>query len=646
MHTMPPAPFTVPVALLAGLLAGLPASGAAQAQAAAPANARTTPQANAQAKPRAKAEARGDARRQARAAAKPMVLEAKRFLAQTETRLASLDADQARAGWVAAHFPNDDSAALAAHAGALRLAAASEAALAARRFNGLNLSNTDARKLRLLQRTLALPDPQARADYVAARAALAGAYGKAGYCPAAGRPCPAPGEPETVLATSRDPAKLQAAWTGWHAQASAYKERYAGFVQLSNRGARAMGYADTGELWRAGHDMPPGEFTFEMERLWLQVRPLYEALHEYARYKLRVAYGPDVVPLTGPVPAHLFGDMWGRTWDNIYPLLAPAQGAAGADLARMLEKNGTTPARMDAYAEDFYTSLGLPKLPAAFQECAPPATPRGRDAIHHATAWPAGADDACIGMPASAAAGDFAARYRALGHAYYLLAWQDQPVLFRHGAGDGFDEAVGDAIALSITPGYLHGIGLMQDEPDAQADIGELLRRALSKVPVLPFAYSVDRWRWDVQAGTTQPADYDLAWWQSREHYMGMRRPGTARFGSGDGFDAGAEYHVPADVPYAGHFIAGVLQFQLHRALCREAGHEGPLHRCSIHGSAKAGRKLQAMMQLGSSKPWQEALKAVSGEERLDGDALLEYFAPLKTWLDEQNRILASQQKG
>ncbi|WBS01939.1 M2 family metallopeptidase [Pseudoduganella sp. SL102] len=605
-------------------------------------------------KPEKKAQAKGaastavKARPAARASAGPTLADAKRFLAQTEAKFDRLNAEQARADWVGANFITDDTEAIAAYFGELQLDAAGQAALAARRYNhpGLarSLSNSDARKLKLLQLTLMLSDPKERAAYAAARAALSGAYGKAKYCPTDGRPCMPLGELEKILATSRDPARLLDAWSGWHAQSPAYRDRYADFVQLSNKGAREMGYADTGALWRSGYDMPPEEFAFEMERLWLQVKPLYEALHEYTRYKLRAAYGPKVVPLTGPIPAHLFGNMWSQTWDNIYPLLQPASGASGFDLTKVLEKRKTTPKQMTEYAERFYTSLGMPKLPATFWERSLLAKPRDREVVCHASAWTIdGQDDVRIKMCINPTAEDFAVIHHELGHVYYFLAYRDQPVLFRNGANDGFHEAIGDTVALSITPAYLKRIGLMDEDPDPKAQIGDLLRRALSKVAVLPWAYMVDRWRWDVYAGATQPADYDRSWWQLREQYMGIGRPLPPQAG---GFDAGAKYHVPADVPYARYFLANLLQFQFHRALCREAGHEGPLHACSIHGNEKAGKKLRAMLELGTSKPWPEALKAISGEDRIDGGALLEYFAPLKAWLDEQNRLLAAQQKG
>jgi peptidyl-dipeptidase A len=511
-----------------------------------------------------------------KAPARPSLAEAKRFLAQTEAQFDKLNADQARAEWVGANFITGDTEAIAAYFGELQLDAAGQAALAARRFNGLNISNTDARKMKLLQLTLMLSDPKERAAYAAARAALTGAYGKAKYCPAGGKPCMPLGELEKILATSRDPAKLLDAWSGWHAQAPAWKGRYAEFVHLSNKGAREMGYADTGALWRSGYDMPPDDFAFEMERLWLQVKPLYEALHEYTRYRLRAAYGPDVVPLSGPIPAHLFGNMWSQTWDNIYPLLQPKSGAAGFDLTKVLEQRKTTPKQMTEYAERFYTSLGMPKLPATFWERSLLTKPRDRDVVCHASAWTIdGQDDVRIKMCINPTAEDFAVIHHELGHVYYFLAYRDQPVLFRNGANDGFHEAIGDTVALSVTPAYLKRIGLMNDDPDPGAEMGELLRRALSKVAVLPWAYMVDRWRWDVYAGTTQPADYDRSWWQLREQYMGIRRPVPAPEG---GFDAGAKYHVPADVPYARYFLANLLQFQFHRALCREAGHEGPLH--------------------------------------------------------------------
>jgi peptidyl-dipeptidase A len=576
-------------------------------------------------------------------AAKPTAAEAERFLADTEAKLNKLNNEQSRAAWVGSNFITDDTEGIASYFAERYLTASGEAAIGARRFNGLKLPAESARKIMLLQQTLVFADPKEREQYAQLQAAMNGAYGKAKYCSTPDN-CMALGEMEKVLATSHDEAKLKEMWVGWHAQSPSYKQKYIDYVALSNKGAQQMGFADTGVMWRSQYDMPPEAFAAEMERLWQQVKPLYDSLLTYTRYKLRATYGPDVVPLDGPIPSHLFGNMWSQNWSNLYPLLKPTTGASSYDLTKVLEQRKTDAKQMTRYAEGFYTSLGMQKLPASFWERSLLTKPRDRDVVCHASAWPLNEkDDVRIKMCITPTAEDFTVIHHELGHIYYFLAYTRQPFLFRNGANDGFHEAIGDTVALSITPSYLKQIGLMDQEPDVTADIPQLLERALSKVAILPFAYSVDKWRWDVYSGKTKPADYDNSWWQLREQYMGMKRP--APINGTSGFDAGAKYHVAADVPYARYFLADMLQFQFHRALCREAGYTGPLNRCSVYGNAKAGAKLQQMLALGASKPWPEALKAISGEDKIDGNALLEYFAPLKTWLDQQNAALAAAEK-
>jgi peptidyl-dipeptidase A len=576
-------------------------------------------------------------------ATKPTAAEADRFLADTETKLNQLNNEQARAAWVGSNFITDDTEAIASYFAERYLTTSGEAAIGARRFNGLKLSPESARKIMLLQQTLVFADPKEREQYAQLQAALNGAYGKAKYCPSTGD-CMALGDMEKVLASSHDEAKLKEMWLGWHAQSVSYKQKYVDYIALSNKGAKQMGFADTGAMWRSQYDMPPEAFATEMERLWQQVKPLYDSLHTYTRYKLRATYGADVVPLTGPIPSHLFGNMWSQNWNNLYPILKPATDASGYDLSKVLEQRKTDAKQMTTYAEGFYTSLGMQKLPDTFWERSLLTKPRDRDVVCHASAWPMNEkDDVRIKMCITPTAEDFSTIHHELGHVYYFLGYTKQPFLFRNGANDGFHEAIGDTVALSITPGYLKKIGLMEQEPKIDADIPQLLERALSKLPILPFAYSVDKWRWDVYSGKTKPADYDNSWWQLRDQYMGMKRPAASN--GVTGFDAGAKYHVAADVSYARYFLADMLQFQFHRALCREAGYSGPLNRCSVYGNAKAGAKLQQMLELGASKPWPEALKAISGEDRIDGNALLEYFAPLKTWLDQQNAVLAAAEK-
>ncbi|WP_371764462.1 M2 family metallopeptidase [Massilia sp.] len=575
---------------------------------------------------------------------KPTVAEAERFVAESEKKLDQLGLDAGRAEWVAENFITLDTETLTAQANEQYLTVSGDIALKARRYNGLKVSEASARKLMLMQQSLMLENADDRGAYARLAASMTGAYGKAKYCPAAAAGAAKPdcmplGELEKVLATSHDPARLKEVWLGWHAQSPAYKQDYAKYVELSNKGARAMGYADTGALWRSRYDMAPDAFSAEMERLWQQVKPLYDSLHTYTRYKLRQAYGPDVVPADGPIPAHLLGNMWAQSWDNLYPILKPAGLEKGEDLTALLEERKTSAVEMTRYAEGFYTSLGMRKLPATFWERSLLTKPRDREVVCHASAWDLdGKDDVRVKMCITPTAEDFRVIHHELGHLYYDLAYSNQSPMFKNGANDGFHEAIGDTVALSITPAYLKKIGLMKTDPDPKQEIGPLLYTALQKIAFMPFAYKVDKWRWQVYGGQVKPADYDKAWWALTQQYQGVSRPAPIADG---GFDAGAKFHVASDTPYARYFLAHVLQFQFHRALCKEAGDTGPLYRCSIYGNQKAGAKFQQMLEMGTSKPWPEALKAVTGSDKMDATAMLEYFAPLKTWLDEQNKRLA-----
>jgi peptidyl-dipeptidase A len=574
----------------------------------------------------------------ARSQGKPTVAEAERFIKDAEDRLEQLGLDAQRAEWVAENFITLDTQSITASASEGFLTLSGETALKARRYKNLKLPEASARKLMLLQQTLMLPDAADRGAYARLAAHMTGAYGSAKYCPP-NKECMPLGELEKVLATSRDPNRLKEVWLGWHAQSPSYKDDYVKYVELSNKGARAMGYADTGALWRSGYDMSPEAFSSEMERLWQQVKPLYDSLHTYTRFKLRQAYGASVVPATGPIPAHLLGNMWAQSWDNLYPLLKPAAKDGGEDLTALLEERKTDARAMTRYAEGFYTSLGMRALPPTFWDRSLLVKPRDREVVCHASAWDLdGKDDVRVKMCITPTAEDFRTIHHELGHLYYDLAYSGQSPMFKNGANDGFHEAIGDTVALSITPAYLKKVGLMKTEPDPSQDIGPLLYTALQKVAFLPFGYMVDKWRWQVYGGQVKPADYDKAWWALKEQYQGVSRPGPV---SDKGFDAGAKFHVASDTPYARYFLAAVLQFQFHRALCREAGDTGPLNRCSVYGNKKAGEKFQQMLAMGKSKPWPEALKAVTGEDKMDATAMLDYFAPLKQWLDEQNRELA-----
>jgi len=570
---------------------------------------------------------------------KATAAEAENFIGNAEKRLLDLNLKYSYADWEKSTNITDQTEEKSANANKELIAATTELAEQATKFEGLELSADTQRKMKLLKLSLTLPapkNPAEREELTKIAASMEGDYGKGKYCPDGDKgKCLDITALEEIMGTSRDPEKLKQTWIGWHQIAPPYRKNYERFVELSNKGAKEMGFKDTGALWRSKYDMDPDAFAAEMERLWQQVKPLYDSLYTYTRRKLSEKYGKDIVATDKPIPAHLLGNMWAQTWGNVYPLLAPAGGDRGYDLTQILKARNTDVKQMVRYGESFFTSLGFESLPPTFWERSMLAKPNDREVVCHASAWHIDFEkDVRLKMCVQINEEDFTVVHHELGHNYYQLAYSVQPFLFRDSANDAFHEAIGDTVALSVTPPYLKQIGLIDRVPDSSADLGFLLNRALDKVAFLPFGYLVDQWRWKVFSGEIGPNDYNKAWWELREKYQGVSPPVPR---SEQDFDAGAKYHVPANTPYARYFLASILQFQFHRALCREAGFNGPLYQCSIYGNKKAGEKLKAMLAMGLSRPWPEALKAMTGEDKMDATAIIDYFAPLKTWLDEQN---------
>ena len=569
---------------------------------------------------------------------KPTAEEAQAFILKVETRLRELGNRQQRAAWVQATYITDDTEAIAAEANKDLIAATVEFAVEATRFEGLVLPEDVARKLKLLRLSLPLPAPRdakLQTELTELAASLEGLYGKGKYCPQ-GKDCQDIAALSRVMAQSRDPDELLEAWRGWHSIAPPMRPKFERFVELANEGSHTLGFADMGALWRSNYDMPPEAFAAEVERLWQQVRPLYLSLHAYVRGRLVEKYGPQVVPPAGPLPAHLLGNMWAQSWENVYPLVAPLQAAPSYDLTALLKARELDALQMVRSGERFFTSLGFEPLPKTFWERSLLTKPADRDVVCHASAWAVDNDqDLRIKMCIEVTGEDFIVVHHELGHTFYQRAYRQQPYLFVNGANDGFHEAIGDAIALSVTPVDLVKLGLLDKAPEASGDTGLLLTRALEKVAFLPFGLLIDQWRWKVFSGEVKPGSYNAAWWDLRLRYQGVAPP-VAR--SEADFDPGAKYHVPANVPYTRYFLAHILQFQFHKALCEAAGQRGPLHRCSVYGSQAAGEKLEKMLALGQSRPWPDALEALTGQRQMDASALLEYFAPLQKWLDEQNR--------
>jgi peptidyl-dipeptidase A len=570
----------------------------------------------------------------------PTAADAKAFLDNVNETLGKLSIEQNRAGWVAQNFITDDTEALDAHMTQIAADAAARFAKESTRFGKVDVPPDQRRALDLLRTSLVLAtpaDPRQAEELTKLVSSMRAAYGKGKWCADATRPehCLNIDGITKVMATSRNEKELRQVWEGWHTIAPPIRQDYARFADLSNKGARELGFADTGAMWRAKYDMPPDAFTRDLDRLWDQVRPLYLQLHAYVRMKLHEKYG-DAVPAAGPLPAHLLGNIWAQDWSNVYDVAAPASSGAGFSLTDILKRRKMGALDMVRAGERFYTSLGFDPLPKTFWERSLFIRPKDREVVCHASAWDIDNEtDVRIKMCIDQTAEDFTTIHHELGHNFYQRAYKDLPVIFRDSANDGFHEAIGDTIALSVTPEYLVKIGLLDKAPDASGDIGLLMSRALEKVSFLPFGLLIDQWRWKVFSGEVTPANFNKAWWDLRLKYQGVAPP-SAR--GEEFFDPGAKYHVPDNTPYTRYFLADILQFQFHRALSKEAGCTAPLHRCSIYQSRAAGKRLNAMLSMGLSRPWPDALEALTGSRQMDASAILDYFEPLRLWLENQTR--------
>ncbi|PZQ31457.1 MAG: peptidase M20 [Stenotrophomonas acidaminiphila] len=606
----------------------------------------------------------------AAAPAAPKGETADQFIARINDEFKKMYPELTAAQWLSSTYINDDSQLLAAKGNERYLTQLNHWIEQAKKFEGQPMSPETARAIQLLKLGTAMPapkDPAKLAELTQIATKMEGTYGAGTYCTGEGdaKKCRQLGELEDVLRSSRDYDAQLDAWQGWHTIAQPMRKDYTRFVELVNEGSKEMGFADAGEMWRSGYDMTPAEIAAETDRLWGQVKPLYEQLHCYTRTKLQATYGVEKGQVNGLLPAHLMGNMWQQDWGNLWDVLEPYKNAGSLDITGALEKQyqadyqaalakaGPGPGtdalfkaerdaqlqvarQMTERAQDFYTSLGMPELPESYWTKTQFIKPMDRDVVCHASAWDMNmSGDVRTKMCIKPNEEDFTTIYHELGHVYYYLAYNKLPPLFQTGAHDGFHEAIGDTMVLAMTPDYLKSIGMVDATAQSnEALINAQMRMALAKVSFMPFGLMIDRWRWGVFDGSIKPADYNKAWWELKAKYQGVA-PATAR--GEDFFDPGAKYHVPGNTPYTRYFLSHVLQFQFYKGLCDAAGYQGPLYNCSFYGNKAAGQKFWAMLEKGASQPWQATLKELTGGEKMDAGAVLEYFAPLQDWLKQQN---------
>lgn len=563
--------------------------------------------------------------------------DARSFVEQANAELEAASEYVARAAWLAANFISIDSQFVEARAVKEYTLLSVNYAAEAARFDQLQLDDDTRRQLQRLKQDLSFPAPAdvgLAAELAQIGSELQAIYGTGQYCNT--ERCYSLEDMVRTLATSRDAALMQELWAGWRTVSPPMRAKYARQVEIANAGARQLGYDNLSVMWRSKYDMDADAFAADVDAQWNKVKPLYEALHCHVRDRLSDYYGEDVVPASGKIPAHLLGNMWAQQWGNVYPLVKPEGAEQSYDLTELIVQSGMSEIDMVKVAEAFFTSVGFEPLPETFWQRSLFTKPRDREVVCHASAWDLdNLDDLRIKMCIEKTAEDFQTVHHELGHNFYQRAYKNQPYLYKASANDGFHEALGDTISLSVTPSYLVQLGLLEEEPPLSEDLGYLMNMALEKIAFLPFGLLVDKWRWQVFNGELAPQNYNRGWWDLREKYQGIAAP-VAR--SEADFDPGAKFHIPGNIPYMRYFLAFIQQFQFHQSVCETAGYQGPLHRCSIYNSKEAGARLEDMMALGASRPWQDAMQALTGQRELDASAILAYFEPLKIWLDEQNR--------
>ena len=547
------------------------------------------------------------------------------------------------ASWISSNFITYDSQKVIADYGTRYTLKSLERSREASAFDDVSTSAENRRMLNILKSSFVMPPPlnkELASELSSITTSLEAMYGSGEHCYEDGS-CYDLEAFESIIDNSRDPEELLKAWQGWHEIGKPMKSMYMRMVDIGNQGSKDLGYQGLSDLWFSKYDMPADEFLNETDRVWEEVKPLYDALHCHVRAKLNEHYGDNVVPESGPLPVHLLGNMWGQSWSNIYDLVYTEESQQNSvDVTKIIEEKGLNEIEMVEYAEDFFLSIGFDPLPDTFWERSLFVKPRDRSVVCHASAWnldPAN-NDLRIKMCIEKNEEDFVTIHHELGHIFYYQAYNHLPTLFQGGANDGFHEAFGDLLTLSITPDYLTQIDFITEEQASVAKedpIGLLMKQALDGVVVVPWALMLDKWRSGVFNGEIDETNLNSSWWKLREYYQGIN---TSTERSEDYFDPGAKYHIPGNTPYTRYYLARIMQYQFHEALCNEIEFDGLLHECSIYGSEKAGDKIISTMAMGESLPWQDAFENLTGSRKLSGKSILNYYAPLKDWLDEQNK--------
>ncbi len=547
------------------------------------------------------------------------------------------------ASWISSNFITYDSQKVIADYATRYTLKSLERARKASEFDNIETSSKNRRMLDILKGSFVMPPPldkELASELSQISTSLEAMYGSGEYC-FEENDCYDLEAFESIIDNSRDPNELIKAWQGWHEISKPMRPMYMRMVEIGNQGSIDLGYNGLSDLWFSKYDMPAQDFLNDTDRVWEEVKPLYDALHCHVRWKLSEHYGEEIVSKEKPLPVHLLGNMWGQSWSNIYDLVYEENPEAmSVNVTRIIEEKALDEIEMVEYAEDFFISIGFEPLPETFWERSLFVKPRDRSVVCHASAWnldPAN-NDLRIKMCIERNEEDFITIHHELGHIFYYQAYNHLPTLFQGGANDGFHEAFGDLLSLSVTPDYLKDIDFIsaKDAEEAKKDpIGLLMKQALEGVVVIPWALMLDKWRSGVFDGNIDETNLNASWWAMREQYQGITSPS---YRSEEFFDPGAKYHIPGNTPYTRYYLARIMQYQFHESLCNHINYDGYLHECSIYGSKAAGDKIISTMAMGESMPWQDAFENITGSRELSGKSIMNYYAPLMEWLEEQNK--------
>ncbi|KAG9486097.1 hypothetical protein GDO78_008918, partial [Eleutherodactylus coqui] len=456
-----------------------------------------------------------------------------------------------------------------------------------------------------------------------------------------------PGLDQIMLDSTNYEERLWA-WEGWRAEAGKkMRKLYEEYVDLENEAARLNGYQDYGDYWRGNYKTLTNDIEYsydgndllnDVNSTFYKILPLYKDLHAYVRSRLQEKYGSDYISSEGGLPAHLLGDMWGRFWTNLYPLVVPYPNTESIDVTDTMVAEKWTVDRMFKEAEKFFESVNLFRLNDNFWNNSMLQEPSdGRKVVCHPTAWDMGMNDFRIKMCSKVNMEDFLTVHHEMGHIQYDMAYHHLPMLLRSGANEGFHEAVGEIMSLSAaTPEHLKSLQLLPSSfiETEETKINFLLRQALTIVGTLPFTYMLELWRWRVFSGEIPKDKWMQTWWDMKREMVGVVEP----VGHDESYcDPAALFHVANDYSFIRYYTRTIYQFQFQDALCKIANRSNPLYSCDITNSTAAGDKLRSMLELGNSKPWTEALKSITGGTKIDVQPLLNYFEPLHTWLRNNN---------